>query len=187
MKSFALCESDTGYIWNCFLYTGKETTDGFATELASYNYQATKIVLTLMDNLLEDGYHLYVDNWYTSYELCKVLLDYNTDCIGTLQINRKKLPPDIKNAKRVKSQSCITISLTTKERHFIVYNCSSNRKRTNPTDVLYVLITKLDLKSDIYMCVVILMLVYVFPLVLCIIILKTSLITLLSNIIVIIP
>ncbi|XP_047141066.2 piggyBac transposable element-derived protein 4-like [Hydra vulgaris] len=99
MKSFALCESATGYIWNCFLYTGKEMTDGFALDMHKYKYQATKIVIMLMDNLIGNGYCLHVDNWYTSYEICKVLLDHNTDCIGTLRINRKQLPQDIKNAK----------------------------------------------------------------------------------------
>ena len=44
MKSFALCESATGYIWNCFLYTGKEMTDSFAQDLKKCKYQATKIV-----------------------------------------------------------------------------------------------------------------------------------------------
>ncbi|XP_065674004.1 piggyBac transposable element-derived protein 4-like [Hydra vulgaris] len=99
MKSFALCESATGYIWNCFLYTGKEMTESFAPDLKKYKYQATKIVITLMDNLIGNGYCLHIDNWYTSYEICKVLLDHNTDCIGTLRNNRKQLPQDIKNLK----------------------------------------------------------------------------------------
>ncbi|XP_065642425.1 piggyBac transposable element-derived protein 4-like [Hydra vulgaris] len=84
MKSFALCESATGYIWNCFLYTGKEMTESFAPDLKKYKYQATKIVITLMDYLIGNGYCLHIDNWYTSYEICKVLLDHNTDCIDTL-------------------------------------------------------------------------------------------------------
>ncbi|XP_065664603.1 piggyBac transposable element-derived protein 4-like [Hydra vulgaris] len=52
IKSFALCESATGYIWNCFLYTGKEMTESFAPDLKKYKYQASKIVITLMDNLI---------------------------------------------------------------------------------------------------------------------------------------
>ena len=103
MKSFALCESDTGYIWNCLLYTGSEMTNSFAPYLEKYKYQATKIIITLMDNLIGDDYCLHIDNWYTSYEICKVLLDHNTDCIGTLCINRKHLPQDIKNAKNLKT------------------------------------------------------------------------------------
>ncbi|XP_065671970.1 piggyBac transposable element-derived protein 4-like [Hydra vulgaris] len=99
MKSFALCESATGYIWNCFLYTGKEMTDSFAPDLKKYKYQATKIVITQMDNLIGNEYCLHIDHWYTSYKICKALLDHNTDCIGTLSNNRKQLPQDIKNVK----------------------------------------------------------------------------------------
>ena len=54
-----------------------------------------------MDNLIKGGNRLHADNWYTSYELCKVLLDYNTDCIRTLlRVNRKQLQLKI-NAKKL--------------------------------------------------------------------------------------
>ena len=66
VKSFLLCESDSGYIWKSLLYTGKEVTDAF---LGDYHYVATKIVVTLMDDLLDKGYTLLVDNRYSSFEL----------------------------------------------------------------------------------------------------------------------
>ena len=45
MKSLALCESATGYIWNCFLYTSKEMTDSFAPDLKNTNVKLLKLLL----------------------------------------------------------------------------------------------------------------------------------------------
>ncbi|XP_065664742.1 piggyBac transposable element-derived protein 4-like [Hydra vulgaris] len=88
LKSFILAETKTGYIWNGFLYTGK--VDKINTD--NYNYMATSIVMTLMNNLLNKGYCVFIDNWYTSVEVCHKLLLNKTDCVGTVRKDRKSLP-----------------------------------------------------------------------------------------------
>ncbi|XP_065662864.1 piggyBac transposable element-derived protein 4-like [Hydra vulgaris] len=88
LKSFILAESKTGYIWNGFLYTGK--VDKINTD--NYNYIATSIVMTLMKNLLNKAYCVFIDNWYTSVEVCHKLLLNKTDCVGTVRKDRKGLP-----------------------------------------------------------------------------------------------
>ena len=95
-KMYSINESDTGYLYRSFLYTGKEFTDQLK---GNYHYVATKIVMELMENLLDQGRTLFVDNWYTSFELAQLMLTRNTDLVGTLRVDRKSLPPQIKKKK----------------------------------------------------------------------------------------
>ena len=38
------------------------------------DYHATKVVITLIEDLLHKGHCVYIDNWYTSIEMCNVLI-----------------------------------------------------------------------------------------------------------------
>ena len=49
-KTYSVNESDTGYLYRSYLYTGKEFTDELEGD---YKYVATKIVLKLMLGLLD--------------------------------------------------------------------------------------------------------------------------------------
>ena len=97
LKSFVLAEAESGYIWNSILHSGNDTdfVDG-----RDFQYNATKIVFSLAKDLLNQGYCIYVDNWYTSLELCANLRYVNTDVIGTLHKDRKGLPKDVVEQKR---------------------------------------------------------------------------------------
>ena len=101
LKSFVLAEAESGYIWNSILYSGNDTdfVDG-----RDFQYNATKIVFSLAKDLLNLGYCIYVDNWYTSLELCANLRYVNTDVIGTLRKDRKGLPKDVVEQKRKHSE-----------------------------------------------------------------------------------
>ena len=44
-----------------------------------------------MDKLLDEGYHLFIDKWYTSFEIAHTFLHHETDVIGTLRKNCKNL------------------------------------------------------------------------------------------------
>ena len=59
MKTWVLADSSNGYVYNWKLYTGK---DGDHTEKGL----AHSVVLDLVQDLQGKGYHLYVDNFYTS-------------------------------------------------------------------------------------------------------------------------
>lgn len=59
-----------------------------------------------MNDLLNRGYSLFMDNRYIFVEFFSFLLAINTDCIGTLCIEFKETPNDIvaktlKAAKRI--------------------------------------------------------------------------------------
>ena len=63
IKTFSLCESESGYVWKTILYTGSKLTN---TLNSDYRYVATKVIMFLMDGLFDQGYKLYIDNWYSS-------------------------------------------------------------------------------------------------------------------------
>jgi hypothetical protein len=54
-----------------------------------------KIVLKLLEEKLDSGHSVYMDNYYNSYNLAVKLLDRQTYCTGTLSKNRKGNPIDL--------------------------------------------------------------------------------------------
>ena len=66
---------------------------------SNFTYNTTNIVMTLAENVLDEGRCIYVDNWYSSVELLDELGKLSTDVIGTVQKDRKALLKDVVNAK----------------------------------------------------------------------------------------
>ena len=64
----------SGYLWNYFAYLGKEAI--MSNEEQEYIKKLRKsgaVVPKLIRDLYRKGYHLYVDNWYTSEKLFRHL------------------------------------------------------------------------------------------------------------------
>ncbi|XP_039300901.1 piggyBac transposable element-derived protein 1-like [Nilaparvata lugens] len=88
IKIFKMCVKDC-YTVSYKIYAGREATPN--TDVA------TKVVLELVEQYLNMGRTLYVDNWYTSVRLADALLQKNTHLVGTLRKNRKFNPPNVVN------------------------------------------------------------------------------------------
>ena len=88
IKLWALCESLTGYCLQFQVYTGK-------VESAVEHGLAYRVVFDLMKHYLDKGYHLYMDNFYTSYELFTDLLRHKTGACGTVRSNRLGFPKQL--------------------------------------------------------------------------------------------
>lgn len=69
--------------------------------------KSTAIVLSLMEPLLDKGFTLWMDNWYNSPELSKLLKERMTDTCGTLKLSRKNVPDELKNQKLEKGEICV--------------------------------------------------------------------------------
>lgn len=95
IKLFKLCISG-GYTWAFKVYTGKEKIDGVSV--------SEKVVMELMEGVLDSGRTLYTDNWYTSVSLSKSLIDRKTHLVGTMRANRKGNPQDVVKAKLKKGE-----------------------------------------------------------------------------------
>jgi len=104
IKTFELCESHSGYLWSFIVYTGKDTI--LESPLISRDTpKGTAIVLKLTEPLLHKGYTLWMDNYYNSPPLAKFLKSCNTDCVGTIRINRKGMPKKLQESKLQKGEA----------------------------------------------------------------------------------
>lgn len=101
IKIYELCESTSAYIWNMIIYTGNDTP--YDSKYAGYG-ASIKIVMTLIKDILGQGYLLYLDNFYSSVVLAELLIAEKTDVCGTLRLSRKYLPPAFKCEKVTKGK-----------------------------------------------------------------------------------
>ncbi|XP_040203816.1 piggyBac transposable element-derived protein 4-like [Rana temporaria] len=137
VKSYMLCESSTGYIWNSVLYTGKGRK--FNPKYSSYGI-ATSSVLSLIEPLLNQGYCVTTHNFYTSPELYEFLLQNKTDAYGTARANWRNMPPmfgnkKLKNGEMVAWQKGKMMALRWRDRKDVcllstVHNTSTAMVRT---------------------------------------------------------
>ncbi|EPB78763.1 hypothetical protein ANCCEY_02153 [Ancylostoma ceylanicum] len=109
IKLFKLC-TEGGYTYRTIIYAGKETH----TRVVSV---AEKVVMALMDGLLDAGRLLFTDNHYTSIPLAETLIARKTNLVGTLRRNRKWLPSTVVGQKLKKGQC---VAQQKKKR----YNCT---------------------------------------------------------------
>ncbi|MEM7299394.1 MAG: hypothetical protein AAF391_14145, partial [Bacteroidota bacterium] len=106
IKLFMLCESSSGYLSKFIIYSGAATDYGDCSgiDLPQDHVRSlttvfedlkspTKVVLSLMRPFFNKGYHLTLDNYYTSPELAIVLDTLNTPCYGTMR-KKEGLPED---------------------------------------------------------------------------------------------
>ena len=86
-----------GYTWNMKIYCGKEQDAGASVP--------TNVVMTLAENLLDEGRTAFTDNYYTSLNLANKLLDRKTHLVGTIRSNRKGNPKEVIQKKLKKRRN----------------------------------------------------------------------------------
>jgi hypothetical protein len=59
-----------------------------------------------MSDSFNKGPHVFVDNWYTSTLILKVLHERNTGCYGTVRLNRKGMPQALKKTETWRAYCC---------------------------------------------------------------------------------
>ena len=105
IKSYEICESLTGYVYDFIMYTGKDTEYTFTD-----GNQGEKVVLTLLEPLLGKYYKVYTDRFFTSPTLARTLLANNTYICGTVMGNRKDMPKNFPGTKLTPGQISIVHS-----------------------------------------------------------------------------
>ncbi|CAJ0928404.1 unnamed protein product [Ranitomeya imitator] len=91
IKLYKLCESASGYTHSFRVYEGKDSRIELP-ECPSILGVSGKIVWDLVHPLLDKGYHLYTDNFYSSIPLYKSLFARGTAACGTVRKNQRGLP-----------------------------------------------------------------------------------------------
>lgn len=100
VKFYKLCERAMGYLYAFRIYEGRDFQLQ-PPECPAYMGTTGKIVWDLAYPLLKKGYHIYLDNFYTSLPLFRHLYIEKTLACGTSRKNRKGFPQSIVN-KRLK-------------------------------------------------------------------------------------
>lgn len=100
LKAFKLSD-DTGYTYKFDLYNGTPAPDGCLYK------GVVKVVMDLLNGYLGQGRKVWMDNRYNSPELFKLLLDYQTHAAGTLRLNRRGVPRELKDKKKMKKGEII--------------------------------------------------------------------------------
>ncbi|KAE9543687.1 hypothetical protein AGLY_002083 [Aphis glycines] len=92
IKLYMLTEPN-GLVLNILIYSGQGTDS--TPEQTHTEY----VVYKLMENYLDKGHSLFMDNYYNSSNLAQSLLQRKTYCTGTLRNNRKNNPKEIISKK----------------------------------------------------------------------------------------
>ena len=101
-------QKQSSYIVSFDVHTGKSSHVSDAVCVDAHSTTMTKTVLTVLQSagLLDKGYRVYFDNYYTSPELLEELLYRNTVACGTVHVNHKGLPVAITKAKLKPGKCC---------------------------------------------------------------------------------
>ena len=90
VKVLVLADAKSGYVCNFQIYTGREESPHTTFGLGY------RVIMYLMDKLLDKGHIVYCDNFYTNVLLALDILKRNTFICGTLCQDAKNMADDIK-------------------------------------------------------------------------------------------
>ena len=109
MKLYQLCEAKSGYAAAFKIYTDSESVN-ISKVLDPKVSKTCELVMGLMEKcgMLDKGYQVYFDNYYTSMELMEELGARYTFACGTLHSNRQGLPAAVTKAKLKKRRNCVS-------------------------------------------------------------------------------
>ncbi|GFT13178.1 probable ATP-dependent RNA helicase DHX34 [Nephila pilipes] len=95
-NEFKVCMrcDDGGYVCQFEIYTGK------AKEAVKKNL-GEKVAMTLTSSLYGKNHRVYMNNFFTSYELFRFLETKNVFCCGEVNLNQKDLPKNLKDDKNL--------------------------------------------------------------------------------------
>ena len=95
IKLWVLADSSNAYVVDFNIYSGKAAGREISAHGLGYD-----VVRKLMGDYENQGYHLYVDSFYTSMTLAKHLFEQGILFTGTILENRKDFPASLKNGKQ---------------------------------------------------------------------------------------
>lgn len=104
IKIYALAHASNSYVFSIEPYFGQSPTNSLAcSELPV----TSRVVVHLANNLKElpndgEGYHIFVDRYYSSLVLADKLKEMKLYVTGTVMTNRKNLPSAVKSKGKMK-------------------------------------------------------------------------------------
>ena len=105
IKLWTLCEAETGYCLQFQVYTGKTEND--SGEVQAEHGLTYRVVFDLMKYYFDKGYVVFLDNFYTSYQLFVDLLSKGTGACGTVRSNRFGYPKQLQGKRKMEKGEAI--------------------------------------------------------------------------------
>lgn len=99
IKVSEFCDSNTAYVSRFKVYLGKAQDPDGEDEPRSTIGKAGAVVARLTNDFHHKWHNLFTDNWYTSPALCLFLQSRGINTCGTVRVNRKGFPQDLKQLK----------------------------------------------------------------------------------------
>ncbi|CAK1594429.1 unnamed protein product [Parnassius mnemosyne] len=96
IKTYEVCESQTGYLWRFEVHAGHDTSSD-PQEDSPVSGKVPALVLRLLNGLEHKGHTIWMDNFYNSPALARELKVRGFDCVGTLRTNRQFVPIELTN------------------------------------------------------------------------------------------
>lgn len=95
LKIYAMCDARLFYTYNLEVYCGKQPAGPY--ELSNKPYD---VVMRLVKCIEKSNRNVTMDNYFTSYPLAESLLRVGLTCLGTMQKNKKEIPPEFITVNR---------------------------------------------------------------------------------------
>ncbi|CAK1580572.1 unnamed protein product [Parnassius mnemosyne] len=99
LKMLLVCDAETFYVYNAYIYCGKES-DGLGLPEDDKKFAVpTQSVLRLCKDFENTNRNITADNWFSSYELMEQLKQRGLTYVGTLKKNKRHIPPEFQASK----------------------------------------------------------------------------------------
>lgn len=95
IKLWVLTDSSNGYTMDFDVYIGKD-----AGRVVSKNGLGYDVVMKLVQPFLHQGYHLFFDHFYTSFQLVNDLFKLGVPSTGTVSTKQRVFPESLKDIKK---------------------------------------------------------------------------------------
>ncbi|GBP29429.1 PiggyBac transposable element-derived protein 4 [Eumeta japonica] len=95
-----LTDSTTSYLYNAYLYTGKNSDGNGLTDQEKQLLVPTQSVLRLAKPIMGTNRNITADNYFSSIEVCRELKKNGLTYVGTLKKNKREIPPEFLSKNR---------------------------------------------------------------------------------------
>ncbi|KFM73858.1 PiggyBac transposable element-derived protein 4, partial [Stegodyphus mimosarum] len=169
IKIMCLCDARNNYLYNAYIYCGKDSDGEGLSEDEKQMKKPTQAVLRLVEPIKKTNRNITADNWFSSIELVKILKEKGLTFVGTLKRDRKEIPKEFQASKSRKMGSSLygftkdmtLISYVPKERKAVIlissmhHSCENDASSGKPEIIAMYNLTKggvdeFDKKCSIY-------------------------------------
>ena len=122
IKFWLLVDTKSKYLVNGFPYLCKDDERPESMQLPEY-----VVKRIMVESVLNKGYNVTCDNFFTSKNICDYLLKNKTSLLGTIRVNRRELPQNLKEIMQscklhnimIASDTCILTAYKCKMKKFV--------------------------------------------------------------------